>query len=79
MSQGNGKPGLLDPWKLSKAWNGERRPSGLCPKPGEGPKAEGEGAVVWAEAKMNEPLREPSLEIGEVATGSDAGPRAGGL
>lgn len=39
----------------------------------------GEGAVVWAGAKMNELLLEPSLEIGGVATGSDARARAGGL
>lgn len=35
--------------------------------------------MVWAGAKMNEQLLEPSLEIGGVATGSDARARAGGL
>lgn len=34
---------------------------------------------MWAGAKMNELLLEPSLEIGGVATGSDARARAGGL
>ena len=39
----------------------------------------GGGAAAWAGAKMNELLLEQSLEIGGVATGSDAGIRAGGL
>lgn len=39
----------------------------------------GGGAAVWAETKMNELLLELSLEIGGVATGSDAENRAGGL
>lgn len=34
---------------------------------------------MWVEAKMNELLLERSLEIGGVATDSDAGIRAGGL
>lgn len=45
---------------------------------GEGQKEEG-GAAVRAGAKMNELLLERSLEIGGVATGSDAETRAGGL
>lgn len=46
---------------------------------GRGQRGGEEGAVVWAGAKMNELLLEPSLEIGGVATGSDARARAGGL
>lgn len=34
---------------------------------------------MWAGAKMNELLLERSLEMEGVATGSDAGIRAGGL
>lgn len=41
--------------------------------------AGGGGAAAWAGAKMNELLLERSLEIGGVATVSDAGIRAGGL
>lgn len=46
---------------------------------GEGQEGWGGGAAAWAGAKMNELLLERSLEIGGVATGSDAGIRAGGL
>lgn len=45
---------------------------------GEGQKEE-LGAAAGAAARVNEPLLERSLEIGGVATGSDAGTRAGGL